>query len=135
MGRKKSQNGEAKDGKRGVYQEPLEVTLDPETRKARSIRLAEVDRLIDEVAAERKDTSQKHGEHLKKLREERDPLIKAVETGQETQMVECHDVHDHERGNVRTVRLDTQETIRERAMETTERQQGLGLDGNHQAEA
>lgn len=122
MGRKKVKNGEANgNGKGGVYQEPLDVVLTDEEHEARSIRLAEVDRTIDEVQAERKDTSQKHGEHLKQLREEREPLIKAVETRKETRMVECREVHDFERNNVRVVRLDTQETVRERAMEPEER--------------
>lgn len=107
----------------GEFEEPLEVTLTDEEHEARSIRLAEVDRQIDEMTQERKDKSQQYGTKIKELKDEREPLINAVEQRKETRLVRCREVPDFERNNVKIIRLDTQEAVRERAMEGDERAQ------------
>jgi hypothetical protein len=54
-------------------------------------------------------------------------------------MVRCREVHNFERNNVTIIRLDTQEPVRERAMEAEEldahRQPGMFNDDGPAAEA
>jgi sulfate adenylyltransferase subunit 1 (EFTu-like GTPase family) len=118
---------------KGEFQEPLSCVLTDQEHTARSMSLADVDKRIDTVDLERREVAKGYSTQLKQLREERAPLIEAVETRKETRMVRCREVHNFERNNVTIIRLDTQETVRERAMEAEEldahRQPGMFNDG------
>lgn len=120
--RKKSEvNGEEHEPiPAGEFEEPLSCVLTDQEHTARSMSLADVDKRIDTVDAERREVAKNYSKSLKKLREERAPLIEAVETRTETRMVRCREVQNYERNNVTVVRLDTQATVRERAMEADE---------------
>jgi sulfate adenylyltransferase subunit 1 (EFTu-like GTPase family) len=104
----------------GEFEEPLSCVLTDQEHTARSMSLADVDKRIDAVDLERREVAKGYSAQLKKLREERSPLIEAVETRTETRMVRCREVMNYERNNVTIVRLDTQEPVRERAMEADE---------------
>lgn len=123
MGRKRKEvNGTTQEEPlaKGEFAEPLSCVLTDQEHTARSMSLADVDKRIDTVDAERREVAKNYSKSLKKLREERSPLIEAVETRTETRMVRCREVPNYERNNVTVVRLDTQETVRERAMEAEE---------------
>jgi hypothetical protein len=124
MGRRKKVNGtqteEHEPIPKGEFEEPLVCVLTDQEHTARSMSLADVDKRIDAVDLERREVAKGYSAQLKKLREERSPLIEAVETRTETRMVRCREVHNFERANVTIIRLDTQEPIRERAMEADE---------------
>lgn len=133
--KKKEMNGTAQETEpipKGEFEEPLLCTLTDQEHTDRSMKLADVDKRIDLVDAERREKAREYSQSLKKLREERAPLIEAVETRTETRMVRCREVQNYERANVTVVRLDTQETVRERAMEADEldahRQPGMFPD-------
>jgi sulfate adenylyltransferase subunit 1 (EFTu-like GTPase family) len=137
MGRKRKVNGTAQPEHepipKGEFEEPLICALTDEEHTARSMSLADVDKRIDTVDLERREVAKGYSTQLKQLREERAPLIEAVETRKETRMVRCREVHNFERNNVTIIRLDTQEPVRERAMEAEEldahRQPGMFNDG------
>jgi len=124
MGRRSKKNGEQPSEKEqlpaGDSEEPLSCVLTDQEHTDRSMSLADVDKRIDAVDAERREVAKNYSKSLKKLREERAPLIEAVETKKETRMVRCREVMNYERNNVTVIRLDTQETVRERAMEAEE---------------
>jgi sulfate adenylyltransferase subunit 1 (EFTu-like GTPase family) len=140
MGRKRKVNGTAQEHEpipKGEFEEPLTCVLTDQEHTDRSMSLADVDKRIDTVDLERREVAKGYSSQLKQLREERAPLIEAVETRKETRMVRCREVHNFERNNVTIIRLDTQETVRERAMEAEEldahRQPGMFNDAPAEA--
>lgn len=125
MGRKKIINGEAVPEEKspaGYFEEPLECILTDAERQERGIMLADVDKRIDAKDAERREVAKGFSTVLKTLKAERAPLIEAVETGKDTRLIKCHEIHNFERNNVTVIRVDTQAVVRERAMEPHERE-------------
>lgn len=102
------------------FEEPVRFDL---THEERSKRAQEARRLKGEIDVLKAMAAEQKKELVRDL----DAAFDAASSGCEYRPVPMHDVLRLETASVRTIRLDTNETVRERPMTTEERQEELGL--------
>jgi hypothetical protein len=85
------------------------VKLNSEEHRARSVRLAQIDRELQNVKAQKKAAVSKFSEKAATLEAEREELIKSVESGEEDRPVTCREEPNLDRGVIEFVRTDTPE--------------------------
>jgi len=82
---------------------------------------------LEGVEAEKKAANEKFKDRIDGHRNRIKDAAKKINTGQENRLVECGVEKDHAHNLIRFVRLDTMETVEERAMTKEERQHHLNL--------
>ncbi|MBC7172128.1 MAG: hypothetical protein H5U40_06875 [Polyangiaceae bacterium] len=102
--------------------EELPCKLDNVEVRLKGEELARVERKYGEVEEEKKTVTKEFGDKLKSLRGTMDKLAKEIDSRTEYRNVEVVDREDLLNQMVVTVRTDTGETVRSRAMNLSERQ-------------
>lgn len=99
----------------------LPVRIGPEeyekTAEKLAVKIAEVDKL----EASKKEAAKDFTDRIMIAAREQEALRKIVETHTKEEMVPCEETPDFTKNRVVTIRLDTQEQIEERAMDSGER--------------
>ena len=106
----------------------LPIALSEKEILARGELLAKEVQVRERVDTERKEAAAGFRERLDKHDAEIERLAEEVESGAETQDVECALYEDGDRMLMQWVRLDTGEVIEERPMSAEERQLDIGCD-------
>lgn len=98
------------------------------SKKDQSGRLAEIDREILDVTAEKTEANADFNKQLKELRKDQRAILDSIETGELRAEVEVYEEFDEERLEVLTKRADDDQVIPEltRPMSPEERQMSLG---------
>lgn len=105
------------------FEKKLPVQLTDDEKMQKGVRLA---RLLDEIE-DKKDDKKDIGKEIKKLDEKAKALKGHLTSGVEERMVEVKEVCDWKTKRVTLTRLDTGETIEDRAMKAEEVQKPLNL--------
>ncbi len=111
-----------------TFSKEVTVQLDDEAKSERKDRLVTVDQKIHSVVADKASSLGDYNGQLKALRDEQKKLLTAIETGVETVSVQVLERVDERRGEVHTVRVDTNEIIPELTRPLTGEERQLTLD-------
>jgi hypothetical protein len=111
-----------------IFKREITVKLDKNELGPRKDRLCEVDRQILNVQADKAGALSGFNEQLKGLRDEHRKLLTAIETGTETTEVEVFERVDDRRGEVLTIRVDTNKPLPELTRPLTGDERQLGIE-------
>jgi hypothetical protein len=114
-----------------TFRKEIVINVAKENQQERHERLAEVDRELLEVAAEKAAANGEFNGKLKALRKEQATILEVLQTGQEKVEVDCYEEIDEQRLEILTRRLDTNDVLHEftRPMTAEERQVCLPTGG------
>lgn len=110
------------------FSKEVTVKLDDAAITARKDRIVVVDRQILDAQAEKASALGGHNATIKALRDEHRKLLVAAETGVETIQVQVLERVNERRGEVETVRVDTNEVLAELTRPMTSEERQLTLD-------
>lgn len=113
------------------FSESLVCHLTPEEVAERADRAARLQHDADELAAELARETKTYKGRISRATTEQHRLLEEVRTRQGYQPVECERQPDLLGGILRTVRLDTGEIVRTRALTPEERQKKLFVDDDY----
>ena len=105
--------------------ESLPVGLTPAEVAVKADEHARKRKDFERLTEEKKDAVRRFGEQLKTLDAEITQLATEVKDRSERREVPVRDSHDYASGTVRTIRMDTGEVVRARAMTAAERQRDM----------
>lgn len=108
-----------------IFLHTVEVDVSDEETTARTLRLVEVDRKINETEADKASRVSDFNGELKQLRKERNKLLDAITNRKEKRDVECYEQPDERRNIVFIVRASDGKVLDERAMTLEDRQTPL----------
>src|SRR5690606_10655026 len=98
-------------------------------------RLAEVDREILNVSAEKADANGDFNKQLKELRKEQKAILDTLDTGKETIEVDCYEEVDEQRLEMLTKRADNDQILPEFTRPLTAEERQMTIDGGGDAAA
>lgn len=113
------------------FSESLVCHLTPDEVTDRADRAARLQHDADEIAAELASETKTYKGRISRATTEQHRLLEEVRTRQGYRPVECERQPDFTEGVLRTVRLDTGEIVRTRALTPEERQKKLFVDDDY----
>lgn len=106
----------------------LPCQLTEEEIRLRGLRLATLRSEIGDIEIEKKAANQEFKERIESREKQCGTLVKQITSGQEYREVIIEEVKDWESQSVRTIRVDTGETVEVRAMTPRELQRPIPFD-------
>lgn len=106
----------ARDDEPRKLKRPLPVKLTDDELKKKGKKAGHLKKVIEEIKAEMKAAVSGHKEKLKEKTAELGALLDELDAGTEDRKVDCHEIRDFLKKEVRIVRLDTGDVVERRTM-------------------